>query len=145
MDRRVVMVFVLVGAVVLIAAVYFTFFFHYKCDDLACFKSHQIKCSKTKFVNDLESTTWFYTIQGDKGNKCVIDVEILQVKEGSLDRQNLEGLSMECSLQKGGIDSPETDLTLCHGLLKEEIQELIIKNTHAQIVSNLEEEIKGLL
>jgi len=134
-----------VALIVLIAAVYFTFFFYYKCDDLACFKAHQIECSKTKFINDLESTTWLYTIEGDKGKKCVIDVEILQVKEGTLDRKFLEGTSMQCSLLKGSIDSPEGDLTLCNGLLKEGIQELIIKNTHSQIVSNLEEDIQGLI
>lgn len=138
--------FLAIAVVVLtILSIYFNFFFHYSCDDLACFKSHQAECVRTRFIHDTPQTTWLYEVGGKRDNKCVIDVTILQIKEGRLDRQVLEGKTMKCSLDIGSIDNPEGDLTLCHGRLKEDIQELIIRNTHSQIVSNLDDELAGLI
>ena len=131
--------------VLLIVAIYFSFFFKYSCDSLSCFKSHQVKCAKTKFINEDQTTTWSYIIRGKEGSQCVIEAKILQIKEGGLDRKMLEGKSMDCFLALGSIDSPESDLTLCHGRLKEDIQEIMIKNTHSQILSNIEDELKGRL
>ena len=142
--RKIVILSIFIVAF-LITAVYFTFFFHYSCDTLGCFKSHQLECVRTKFISETDLTTWSYRIAGEQDGKCIIETEILQIKEGSLDRKSLEGKSMECALRLGSIDLPEGDLTLCHGRLKEDIQEIMIKNTHSQILSNLEDELKGLI
>ena len=104
-----------------------------------------MKCVRTKFVYDTDSTTWFYRIKEKEGGKCIIEVTINQIKEGRLDRQILEGKSMDCYLNLGSIELPESDLTMCHGRLKEDIQEIMIKNTHSQIVNNLENELKGII
>ncbi len=116
---------------------YFTFFFSYKCSDISCFQAHQEKCVRTEFLNDAEDTTWFYKIEGKENQKCKINAEILQVKEGSLDKIKLEGTSMDCYLQIGDISLPESDLTKCHGRLKEELQEIIIENAHKYIIENI--------
>ena len=125
--------------VTLIIAIYFTFFFYYKCEDLACFKAHQEKCSKTKFVNDLEDATWFYQIKGKSDGECEIYVKLLSVKKGKINLQKLEGKSMVCYLPLGSSVSPESDISRCHGLLKESLQEIIINNLHSYIVSNIGE------
>jgi len=67
-------VLIILILVVLLGAIYFTFFFYYSCDDkdIACFKAHQEKCSKTKFLNDNEDALWNYKIKG-KENTVVID------------------------------------------------------------------------
>jgi len=78
-----------------------------------------------------------YKIKGMEDGKCKVDVKVLQVKEGSLDKTALEGYSMLCYLGKGDTTLPESDLTRCHGLLKEKIQEIMIQNAHAQIIKNL--------
>lgn len=144
MDKKRV-IFFIAGLVILFVVVYFTFFYYHSCKDLSCFKCNQIKCSKTKFISDEESTTWKYFIKGKQNNFCVIEVTVLQVKQGTLDRKILEGKSMDCYLEIGSIASPESDLTVCHGRLKEDIQEIMIKNTHSQILSNLENSLKGLI
>jgi hypothetical protein len=44
---------------------------------------------------------------------------------------------MVCAIPFGIMMQPEENLKVCHGILKEEIQELIITRMHAQIVENL--------
>jgi len=132
--KAVLFFFVLIS---LSLAIYFTFFFSYKCEDISCFRAHQEKCSRTEFINDLSDTTWNYKIHGKEGGSCEIEVEILQIKEGTNDKVRLEGQSMKCYLPLTEISSPESDLQRCHGLLKEELQEIMIKNAHKYIVDNI--------
>ena len=118
--------------IVILGFLYFTFIFNYKCDnnDLACYKAHQEKCVKTKFKNDVEEVTWYYRINGKAQGQCEIYTEILRVKEGTIDKAGLEGKSMVCSLPLESSVMPDSDLSRCHGLLKEELQNLIIKKLH---------------
>ena len=143
--KRVILIILML--IVAIAAIYFTFFFAYKCNDIACFRSHQEKCSRTKFTNNLEDTAWFYHIKGKDNGKCKILVKVLQVKEGTIEKLGLNGKSMECYLPLGNIVSPEADLSKCHGELKEELQTLMINKLHAYIVENvgeIGEELRGV-
>lgn len=132
-------VILIVAAIALLVAVYFSFFFSYSCklNDIACFRAHQEKCVRTEFVNDAGDATWSYHITGKKNDLCEIEASIIQVKEGSIDKENLAGKSMVCSLSLGSISPPESDLKGCHGLLKEEIQELMIQQAHKYIVKNI--------
>lgn len=125
--------------ILLMGAVYFTFFFYYSCEDLACFQSHQKACVKTNFIRDTEDTTWKYTINGKEAQGCEINVEVLSIKTGKADKQNLEGKQMNCILPLESIVFPESDLARCTGELKEDMQNLIIQKLHAYIVDNLQE------
>ncbi len=125
--------------IILLVAFYFTMFFSYSCEDKACFQTHQIKCSKTKFISDAEELIWTYHIKGKTDSKCEIEAEVIQVKKGDLNKQVLEGKSMTCLTQIGRVIPPESDLTMCHGLLKEEMQGLIIKELHTYIIENIGE------
>src|SRR3989338_2722717 len=91
--------------VILIAAIYFTFFYSYKCK---------------------------------------IEVKLLQIKKGDLSFSKLEGSSMNCYVQAGSTVAPESDLSNCHGDLKEGLQETIINKLHKYIVNNLGEIGEGL-
>ena len=121
----------------LVAAIYFTFFFAYGCDDLSCFRAHQKECSRTKFIHLTEETTWNYHIKGKEDGKCKIDVQVIDMKGGSLEKTKLNGKTMTCLLPLGSVVSPEGDISLCHGLLKEELQNLIIQKLHSYVVENL--------
>ena len=129
--------------VILAIAIYFTFFYSYKCKDISCFREHQKRCnlisSKTTFVNDIEDATWFYHIKGKKGNECKVQVKLLQVKKGDVSFSKLEGQSMNCYVPIGSVVAPESDISNCHGLLKEDLQETIINKLHKYIVNNLGE------
>ena len=132
-------ILVVLGLAVLAAAVYFTFFFFYKCNDLACFQAHQEKCSRTKFVNDIEDVAWLYYIKGKEDGNCKIEVEVLNVKTGSIDKAGLNGKAMTCYLDLRSTASPEAELSKCTGTLKEELQNMIINKLHAYIVENVGE------
>jgi hypothetical protein len=56
-----------------------------------------------------------------------------------LDRTELEGQSMNCLVPLGSSAAPEADISNCHGILKEELQEMIINKLHAYVVDNLGE------
>lgn len=139
---------IIIMAVIVIVALYFTFFFHYTCNSLACFQAHQKNCDKTKFINDVEDVTFEYTIKGRSKGDCVVNVKLLSVKKGNIDITKLEGKSMNCYIPKESLISPESDMTKCHGELREEMQETIINKLHAYIIENvgdIREELKKLI
>ncbi len=142
LDKKTVLI---LGVIVILAiiAVFFTFFYSYKCDSLACFKEHQRRCnyisSKTTFLNDGDEATWFYHIRGQVKDECKITVQLIQLKKGDASFTQYEGLSMDCYVPIGSEIAPESDITQCHGVLKESLQEEMIKKLHKYIVSNLGE------
>ena len=78
-----------------------------------------------------------YIIRGDSDSGCKVDVQLLQ---GELDNQEtikLEKQKMTCTLPKGVVMIPESDIGNCHGMLKEGLQELIIKKLHTYLVQNV--------
>lgn len=127
-------------AVIVIAAlvlVYYLFFFSSECSDKQCFYESLGKCKLTTFIKQDSSNIIEYSILGREENKCRVNVLLLQVKQGGADLEFLEGSSMDCYPDLGVITEPEKNLAICHGILKEQIQEIIIKRMHTQIVENL--------
>ena len=109
------------------------------CSDISCYSSYQKACTRANYIRDTTSTTWQYEILDTEKNTCEIKVTALLIKEGTIERKTMEGLSMNCFLPIGELAYPGEDITLCHGLLKEEIQHLMIKNAHARILANMNE------
>lgn len=136
MKRGKIVIIILI-LIVLAAAVYFTFFYTKKCPDMACFKTSLAKCERVSFLNDAKDASWFYKIIGKSGGDCKVRVELLKLKEGHVDIASLEGKQMDCYLLLGAVTGPQEDLTRCSGLLKEEMQNIIINRLHAYIVDNL--------
>jgi hypothetical protein len=137
--KRNTLTLILVSLIIisLALAVYFGNFFYSNCQTFECFQSHEFNCDKAQFIRDTDTTTWLYKIEGEKDSKCEIEVTVLAVKEGNIDRNSLEDKSMTCSLSLETKVLPESDISKCHGILKEEIQQIMIKNAHAQILANL--------
>ena len=133
--RWVIIVLILI---VLVAVVYVTFFYYKTCDNYECFRSRQAKCSKASFLSDSPESTWFYRIDGKDSGDCKIFTELRQIKKGKIELTSaLEGKNMYCYLPIGVIQAPEGDISRCHGLLKEALQETIIQKLHNYILGNL--------
>ncbi|MDO8459988.1 MAG: hypothetical protein Q7S74_02675 [Nanoarchaeota archaeon] len=130
--------FLLLAAAFIVAAFFLSIFYASSCNTFECFQEAMRKCTKTTYINDEPEATWKYTIEGVSGGKCVIQLELLQAKEGELELDKLKGYSMECAYPRGIATYPEKDLTMCHGRLKEEMQNIIIKKLHNYILDNLE-------
>jgi hypothetical protein len=122
--------------IVLVWAVWNVFFSYERCNTKDCFDKYLMDCDKAVFVsgNDM---IFKYIIRGPEGDDCVIDVELLQGELNNEDSMKLQGESMQCKLPRGLVASPESDISLCHGLLKEGLQDLVIKKLHTYLVQNI--------
>jgi len=124
--------------IVLIAiAVYITFFYSQKCNDIACWETKLVKCSKANFLSEKNDVIWKYNINGKRDGSCEVNVQLIEVKRGLVSTKVLEGKSMNCRIPLGAITTPEANVNFCHGQLKEEMQALIINKLHEYIVQNL--------
>ena len=123
--------------IVLALAIYFTFFYATKCNDYECFNSRLQKCSKASLQYEGQDATWYYKILGKSDGNCEVYTELRQIKKGKIDIKILEGQSMNCFLPLGVTDFPEKDISRCHGMLKESLQDTIIQKLHSYILGNL--------
>jgi len=138
MVKRVVHIILLIAIIVVaILAAYFTLFYVKNCKDASCFNTALVKCYKATYINDAEDATWLYSIQGRSKGECEIKVGLLQLKQGTNEMSGLENMEMLCYTQLGVITSPQGNLAKCHGLLKENLQSLIINKLHNYIVGNI--------
>ena len=137
--KEVTIIFIIVIVAITLAIIFLQFIFVQKCSNIECFNTALLECRKTSFLNDATDATWLYTIEGKKGSECVVNVKFLQAKQGTVEIVKIEGKDMDCYLPFGAIQSPQQDLTRCHGLLKEGMQDLIIKKMHAYIIEHLGE------
>jgi hypothetical protein len=146
--RRVIgIVLVLILVIAALIASYISFFSVKTCTSLECFQKSLTQCSKVSYINDDKAATWQYKIEGDKQGYCNIEVTLLQAKEGDISLSKAEGESMTCRYIVGKVVYPEKDLGKCNGLLKENIQEIIIEKLHKYILQNLgslDENLKGV-
>lgn len=116
---------------------YYLYFYSRQCGSEECFSSSLIKCNKMEFIRDDSNNIIKYKILGRQEDSCEINVNILQIKKGTSELAILEGKDMNCVLPLGVFADPAKNLKNCHGILKEEMQNIIIQRMHAQIVENI--------
>jgi len=131
-----IMLIAVVGIGVIISG-YFLLTYLGKCDSKTCFNDALVSCKRASYFLDTSETSMEYKILGKSGDACRVEVKLVQFKRGTADLAVLEGKSMTCSTPLGILVQPESDLSQCHGILKEEIQDMIIKRMHAQIIENI--------
>jgi len=124
--------------------VYFLFFQVKTCKESQCFVNAMANCDRVLFVKQDTNADWVYNILGTgQKDSCLIKIQLLRLKQGSVESENLEGEEMICDLKKGNNEYPEKDLTKCTGKLKEDIQELIIQRMHSYIIQSIGEIKQG--
>ena len=84
-------IILIVILIVLVLAIYLTFFYTPTCKSISCWEAKLLKCSKAKYINDPRDVTWSYNIQGKDGDKCRVEVGIVNVKKGLTKTEVLEG------------------------------------------------------
>lgn len=139
---RGVKIFIGIIFIVLILAIYFTFIYVLKCDDLACWQNEMKECDNAKYSVDNGEIVWEYNLLGKKEingeKKCIVEVSVKEITKGPVRNAVLNGKSMECAMPYGVyVDSPESNIALCHGELKEAMQDLIINQLYQYIVDNI--------
>ncbi|MBT6689807.1 hypothetical protein HN903_00590 [archaeon] len=116
--------------------VWFVFFSYESCDSKICFDDKLKGCERVRFIGGNEMI-FRYVIRGESSGACEVDIELLQGDLDNADSIKLEGRGMTCMLPLGAVVVPESDIGVCHGLLKEGLQDLIIRNLHSYLVENL--------
>ncbi|MEM3405882.1 MAG: hypothetical protein QW117_02850 [Candidatus Pacearchaeota archaeon] len=157
--------------ILLLSLLIFSFKYQYKCKDHTCFNSAVINCQRSYYLDDSVEATWEYRINGiekkclsynklgfclNYEKRCLINVKLLMIKEGKKDLQYLVGEEMNCYITKEEAISllnqnkkikPQSNLDKCSGKLKEDIQNIIIKNLWGIIIKNLgtiQEEVRPI-
>ena len=133
-DKRLLILPVVLVIVVL--AVLLLFFGYNECENWDCFNARLGECGRTKFIGG-SKMIFEYTIKGMKDGECEVGVKLLQGELNNQDSVKLEYQKMTCWLPKGVVMIPESDIGNCHGLLKEGLQDLVIKKLHTYLVQNL--------
>lgn len=137
MKRDSALIFIVLLIVVASAfGLYYTFR-PYPCAGYECFQQHMATCSSAHYVNEEPEASWEYVITRRDKSGCEIKVKLLQAKQGDLKLRDIEGDEMLCKYNFGVVAYPDKDLSLCHGLLKEDLQGIIIEKLHAYLVDNL--------
>ncbi len=131
--RKLIVLIVLIG---FLWSIWSLFFNYEKCEDKICFEDNLKACDKAKYVSG-EDMIFEYMIKGKKRGECEVEVKLLQGELDNADSKKLEGQTMECLLPLGAVVMPESDISICHGLLKEGLQDLVIRKLHTYLVQNL--------
>lgn len=139
-QKRVGLALVVLIIALIIFSGYFLFFYTKQCDTAECFVNAIAHCKKVSWIREDIQANWLYTITGDaKGDSCDVEVQLLKIKEGTIDNERLQGEKMNCMILKNDIKLPEKQLSQCTGLLKEGLQEIIIKEIHDYLLKNVGE------
>jgi len=142
--KKVYIALIVVFAISALLFVYLNFVYTPNCQNYECWQQYMTKCKRASFVNEQTEASWGYEIKGKADNQCTIEVTLLLAKKGELRISEIVGDSMICSYKIGTATYAEKDLSVCHGLLKEELQTLIINKLHAYILENLGQVAEGL-
>jgi len=128
---------VLIVLAVLAWVVWVMFFSYAECKSWECFNDKLKDCEKVKFIGESGEMIFEYTIRGMNDGECEVGVELLQGELNNQDSLKLENQKMTCYIPAGVVMIPESNIGKCTGLLKEGLQDLIIKKLHTYLVQNL--------
>ncbi len=137
--KEIILLVVLILVLIVIVGIIFFVLNKETCEDVDCFFEKMAECKRAEFIQNDDGGIWKYEILGKNGENCKINVELVQIKEGKLSLEKLEGKSMECDIPVGLVIRPEKQIGNCHGILKESIQEEMINKMHAYIFENIGE------
>ncbi len=139
--------YISVLAIILIAIlvfIYFLYFYSRTCTDRTCFESAMKSCNRVDWIKEDEAASWLYRIIGSSGQNCRVEVTLLNLKKGTIDIEKLQGKKMICEVRSYDTSDPGSDITLCSGPLKEELQDIIIQKLNNYVVGNINEIIPKL-
>jgi len=117
-------------------SIWFLFFSYDRCTNDVCFERNLKGCYGATFISG-DDMIFEYEIKGKTKGECEVEVTLLQGELNNADSKKLEGQSMTCLLPLGAVVAPESDIGVCHGLLKEGLQDLVIRKLHTYLVQNL--------
>ncbi len=142
MNKRGLIVIV-VGILIILSLVYFIFT-PKDCKTSGCFETAALKCDKASIkVRESNGSISQYTIKGGERNNCLLHIKLEKIGSSSQEMQNrFEGKDMLCKIPKNEfsrmkLEEMGSNLDYCHGPLKEEIYDVIIKKLYNLVVRDM--------
>ena len=120
----------------LLVVIFFRYIYHKNCEDVNCFKERFQNCERTRYVSEGKALYRYYII-GQRDNLCKVEITLLGGEFEEVDLAILQGKSMDCYLPIGSMGMPDENMAKCHGLLKEGLQDIIIKKLNFYIAENI--------
>lgn len=142
--KKVFIALIVVVAIAVVLIAYLNFVYSPECQNYECWQKYMSRCSKATFVNEEPEASWGYEVSGASGKQCLVNVKLLLAKKGDLGISDIVGSEMTCTFPLGTSAYAEKDLSKCHGLLKEELQTIIINKLHVYLLENLGQIEEGL-
>ena len=136
-ESRFFWIIAIIIIVLALVGLYFLFFNIQKCDTKECFEKAGLNCKKVSWLREDAQAAWSYKIIGKGKESCTVQVKLLKLNKGKIDSEGLIGKEMTCDLIKGGTEFPEKDISRCHGILKEEMQNVLIQRMHDYLLQNV--------
>jgi len=135
---RIILIILIILTVILLM---YGFIFRAKlCKDEVCFFDSLNECKRVYFVKEDPEYSWLYIISKEASeDSCEVKVSLSSVKQESIDSRMLQGKEMICIVPKTITNFPEKDISRCTGLLKEELQDLIIQKMYDYLLTNAQE------
>jgi len=147
-QRRVGFALILLIIALISFSSYFLFFYARPISNSAEFVDAMARCRSVSWIREDSQASWLYTIKGGaKGDACNVEVQLLKMKEGTIDSEKLQGKKMTCTLLKSATGFPEKDISKCEGELRGDLQDIIIQRMHNYLLKNvgeIREEFEGL-
>ncbi|MBI4154367.1 hypothetical protein HY501_03450 [Candidatus Woesearchaeota archaeon] len=145
-------VLIVLTVIVFLSFVLFSFGFIKKtCDTEECFIQSLETCSSSKYVRLQNLNYYRYTVRGYSGDKCVVDIELRKMAEGTPEDKValFEGKGMKCAIPEENIQNLERAeiekvLNYCTGPLKEAMYQVIIEKLYTLVIANLGEVIGAI-
>ena len=144
LHRNKILISIIVLLVLIVLAFLYLVSTPITCDSFSCFQEQMRQCSQAVHINEDSQASWLYEVHGRTGGECEVSVVLLQAREGELGLRRLEGKDMTCFYPSGTSAYPEKDLDKCHGVLKEELQLIMIEKMHQHVLDNLDSIREGL-
>jgi hypothetical protein len=140
LKRRLILSVIILITAIIIVIIAYLFFIPKSCNDMNCFSNSLQKCSRTYFIKEDLTGSWYYEILGSNGkDSCNVKIKLLKMNTGTIDTESLQGNEMKCIVSKGETLAPEDNMNVCSGPLKEKLQEIIIDRMHSYISKNIGE------
>ncbi|MBR9704613.1 hypothetical protein GOV12_04320 [Candidatus Pacearchaeota archaeon] len=138
--RNVLISLIALIIIVIVSIAALIIYFPKSCEKPECFAQAMDNCKKVSLVREDSKAAWYYEILGRQDSQsCNIKVRLIKLKQGPLTIEDLLGSEMICKVSVGETLFPEENMESCTGLLKEQLQGLIIDKMHSVILKNLGE------
>jgi len=139
------------GIIVIVIFAGFFLFSAKNCDNEVCFEQAARSCDKAEItLEDETGSETYYKIKGREDGHCLLYIKINKLTDVSEENVRLfRDADMTCAIPEEEfarmtVDEMIDNLDYCHGILKEAIYEVTLKNLYGLVTRDLGNVLKEI-